>query len=154
LSDQKVEVDSMAMKAKLPIDEAPPARLKDDLCNVHEQVRQPSDERAETEDAITSARTQETVPHPHDVLFGDYHHAGYIQFLAWVAESSIGYRIAPNDKKKTRIAREVIALVQNQNPPGRFLQRDPNYAGWWIEVDDGKATEIKTRTELWNATKL
>jgi hypothetical protein len=42
------------------IEETTPARLEDDLCNVDEQVRQPSNEYAETEDGIASVRTQET----------------------------------------------------------------------------------------------
>jgi hypothetical protein len=26
--------------------------------------------------------------------------------------------------------------VQKQNPPGRFLKKDPNYEGCWIDLDD------------------
>jgi hypothetical protein len=58
------------------------------------------------------------------------------------------YRLAPNNVKKRRIVKEVIALVQNQNAPGLFLKRGPTDAGWWIEeVCDSKAME-KTRLAL------
>jgi hypothetical protein len=108
----------------------------------------PSSERAEADDAIiASVRTQETAtmrtPHPHDVLFGGndngriFHHAGNVQFRVWVAQRSTSYRLASKwNGKKTRVIREVTALVKNQNPPGLFLKRDPTDAGWWAEVGD------------------
>lgn len=87
-------------------------------------------------------------PHTHDVLSGRgggiNSHAGNVQFRAWVADRKNDYNLARNKAEKTLVAREVIALVQGQNPPGRFLQRDPTSSlgasahGWWVELDDEK----------------
>jgi hypothetical protein len=140
-----------------PIDETAPVRL-DDLSSSEVPVRQARTDRTETEDGIASARTQETAkirtPHPHDVLSGHgssrgaiYCHAGYVQFRAWVSERKLKYRVASNRDERRLIVREVIVLVQNQNPPGRFLQRDPTDTGWWIEAGDDKAV-VKTRFAL------
>jgi hypothetical protein len=80
--------------------------------------------------AITSVGTQETArirtPYPHDVLSvrgtgPTYHHPWNVQFREWVSERKRSYLLAPNSEKKKRIVREVIALVQNQNPSGHFL---------------------------------
>jgi hypothetical protein len=89
-------------------------------------------------------------PYAHDVLFGRgvpfYRHVGNVQFRAWVSERSTSYILASNEMKAS-IVREVIVLVQNQNPPGRFLKRDPAHAGWWVETDDGSAVK-KTKEVL------
>lgn len=66
-------------------------------------------------------------------------HAGNIQFREWVRVRKNDYNLAVNKNDKAQVAREVIALVQKQDPPGRFLQKDPSSHGpngWWIEVDD------------------
>jgi hypothetical protein len=116
---------------------------------------EPNNELAETEDDIASVSTQETAkirtPHPHDVFSGRgdirgpiYQHRGNVQFRAWVSERRTLYLLAPLYEKR-HIAREVVSLVQNQNPPGRFLKADPIHAGWWMEVDDGM---VKTRLAL------
>ena len=84
-------------------------------------------------------------PHPHDVLSGRgggiNSHDGNVQFRSWVHERKNDYNLASNKAEKARVAREVIALVQGQNPPGRFLQKDPSSIGgqtWWVELDDEK----------------
>jgi hypothetical protein len=144
-------------EAEPPIDETAPVRW-DDLGNAEVHARQTSTERSETDYDITSVRTQETAkkrtPHPHDVLYGRgdirgsiYQHAGNVQFRAWISERKPSYVLASLDEK-TCIAREVISLVQNQDPPGRFLKPDPTHTGWWMEVDDSKAMETKIRREL------
>jgi hypothetical protein len=137
-------------EAQSSIDRLVPFRL-DDLCN----------DRVGTEDDIASVGSQETVrirtPHRHDVLFGRgdaiFHHAGNVQFREWVSERKTMYRLAPNDMKKKSIIREVIALVQNQHPPGLFLQRDPDHVGWWIEADDCKALK-KAQEALYDCRGL
>lgn len=83
-------------------------------------------------------------PHKHDVLSGRggsiNSHRGNIQFREWVAERKNDYNLALSKQDKARVAREVIALVQNQTPPGRFLQKDPSSShgamSWWVEIDD------------------
>jgi hypothetical protein len=81
-------------------------------------------------------------PHEHDVLLGRgggiNSHEGNVQFRAWVAERKNDYNLAPSKTEKARAAREVMALVQNRFPPGRFLKRDPTCMEWWVEIDDEK----------------
>ena len=88
-------------------------------------------------------------PHPHDVLSGRgggiNGHEGNVRFRAWVAQRKNDYNLAPSKVEKAQVARQVIAVVQNQDPPGRFLQKDRTMAStssssgstsWWIELDD------------------
>ena len=51
--------------------------------------------------------------------------SGNIQFREWIKVRKNDYNLAPNKAEKARVAKEVIALVKNQDPPGRFLQKDP-----------------------------
>jgi hypothetical protein len=82
-------------------------------------------------------------PHPHDVLSGRgggiNSHEGNQRFREWVRVRKDDYNLAPSKNDKARVAREVIALVEEQNPSGRFLQKDPSAIGsssWWVELDD------------------
>jgi hypothetical protein len=102
----------------------PPGR-SGERCNADEQARQTAPIHT---------------PHLNDVLcVQGGGHAFNIQFRAWGLERKTNYHLASNEKK-ARLTREVIALVKNQNPPGRFLQRDSTHAGWWIEADDGRVS--------------
>ena len=83
--------------------------------------------------------------HAHDVLSGRgggiNSHEGNVQFRKWVADRKNDYNLAANKAAKAEVAREVIAMVQQQDPPGRFLQKDPSSMGnspWWVELDDEK----------------
>ena len=95
--------------------------------------------------AGTVSRIRE--PHPHDILCGRggsiNNHEGNIRFREWVQERKNDYNLAANKAEKTRVSREIIDLVQAQEPPGRFLTRDPNAPAmgptWWIVIDDAKA---------------
>lgn len=86
-------------------------------------------------------------PHPHDVLSGRggsiNSHIGNKVFRDWIHERKDSYNLAMNKAEKARVSREVIDLVKQQDPPGRFLTRDPNSSSsgptWWIEIDDVKA---------------
>lgn len=84
-------------------------------------------------------------PHPHDVLSGRgggiNGHVGNVQFREWVRVRKNDYNLAQSKVAKAQVAKEVIALVLNQNPPGRFLSKDPSSVGsqgWWIELDEEK----------------
>ena len=83
-------------------------------------------------------------PHDKDVLSGRGGNVnqspGNILFRAWVAERKHLYALATTKEEKSLIAKQVIQLVYNQNPPGRFLQRDPESpgTGWWYELDEDK----------------
>jgi hypothetical protein len=82
-------------------------------------------------------------PHPHDVLSGRgggiNSHEGNQRFREWVRVRKDDYNLAPSKNDKARVAREVVALVEEQIPSGRFLQKDPTAIGsssWWVELDD------------------
>lgn len=82
-------------------------------------------------------------PHQHDVLSGRgggiNSHAGNQQFRDWVKVRKNDYNLALSKNDKARVAREVIGLVESQEPPGRFLQKDPSSVGtssWWVEIDE------------------
>lgn len=84
-------------------------------------------------------------PHDHDVLSGRgggiNGHAGNVQFREWVRVRKNDYNLAQSKVAKAQVAKEVIELVQKQDPPGRFLQKDPSSVGghgWWIELDEEK----------------
>jgi hypothetical protein len=69
-------------------------------------------------------------------------HAGNKTFRDWVRERKEAYNLAPSKADKAVVANEVVALVKALDPPGRFLQRDPNSssnASSWIEVDETRA---------------
>ncbi|KAG7347808.1 hypothetical protein IV203_016513 [Nitzschia inconspicua] len=92
--------------------------------------------------AIRRIRT----PHDHDVLSGRgggiNSHVGNQVFRQLVAERKEEYNLAPNKHEKARVASEVMDRVRNQDPPGRFLQRDPTAVTgpvWWVEVDEARA---------------
>jgi hypothetical protein len=84
-------------------------------------------------------------PHPNDVLSGRgggiNSHVGNQKFREWVRVRKDDYTLAPSKTDKARVAREVVALVEEQVPPGRFLQKDPTSIGsssWWVEIDDDR----------------
>lgn len=91
--------------------------------------------------AIRRIRT----PHPHDVLAGRgggiNSHEGNKVFRDYVKMYKNDYNLAGSKAEKARVARKVLELVQAQNPPGRFLQRDSGTGAgsYWVEIDDGKA---------------
>jgi hypothetical protein len=85
-------------------------------------------------------------PHSNDVLSGRgggiNSHPGNKTFRDWVRERKEAYNLAITKAEKAEIAHEVINLVRSLNPPGRFLQRDPNSVtgySWWVEVDSNRA---------------
>lgn len=91
-------------------------------------------------------QTRIHTPHPHDVLSGRggsiNSHSGNVRFREWVRVRKNVYTLAANKVEKTLVAQQVIALVRNQNPPGRFLHKDPAASstgmGWWVELDEEK----------------
>jgi hypothetical protein len=94
----------------------------------------------------TGAVKRIRTPHPHDVLSGRgggiNSHGGNKTFREWVRERKEAYNLAGSKAEKARVANEVIELVKAQNPPGRFLQRDPGSVSgpsWWVEVDEARA---------------
>ena len=86
-------------------------------------------------------------PNEHDVLSGRggaiNSHIGNQHFREWVRVRREQYNLAKSKAEKALVANEVMDLVRNQNPPGRFLQRDQSSSSmgvtWWVEVDEIKA---------------
>jgi len=89
-------------------------------------------------------------PHRNDVLCGRgggiNAHPGNKKFRDWVNERKEAYNLAANKNLKTKVAQEVIQLIRQQNPPGKFLARGNQSTfhanqmdGYWIEVDETKA---------------
>jgi len=86
-------------------------------------------------------------PHEHDVLSGRggaiNSHIGNTRFREWVRERKNRYNLARTKAEKASVANEVMDFVKQQNPPGRFLQRDQSSVTggvtWWTEVDEIKA---------------
>jgi hypothetical protein len=90
-----------------------------------------------------SAMRRIRTPHPHDVLSGRggniNSHQGNAHFREWVRIRKDDYNLAPSKADKARVAKEVIAIVLGQDPPGRFLQKDSTTMGgmgWWVELDE------------------
>jgi len=68
-------------------------------------------------------------------------HAGNIQFRDWVHIRKNDYNLASSKAEKAQVAKEVVELVRSQDPPGRFLQKDPTSGGtqgWWVELDEDR----------------
>lgn len=86
-------------------------------------------------------------PHEHDILCGRggaiNAHLGNQHFRDWVHARKNRYNLARTKVEKANVASEVMDLVKQQDPPGRFLQRDQSSGmgttTWWIECDDIKA---------------
>jgi hypothetical protein len=115
----------------------------------------------EAEEAVVSSASKITLmgnivskPGKHDVLLGrgggTNNHSGNITFRKLVAEHKVRY-LAASKVDKPKVAREVVAIWQKLNPPGRFLARpDDSKSGlgptcegenYWFEVDEKKARE-------------
>jgi hypothetical protein len=81
-------------------------------------------------------------PHDHDVKCGRGNpakdHPGNHWYRRRVHERKAEYDSARSKQEKRRIAKEIVDLVRNRRPPGRFLERDPR-TGLWNEIGDGKA---------------
>jgi len=92
-------------------------------------------------------------PHHHDVLCGRGSnintHPGNVTFRRLVNGHKVAY-VNGSRRDKGSIARHIVAMVRQQDPPGRFLARDVSSnsssgsqagtnAGLWFEIDDKEA---------------
>lgn len=84
-----------------------------------------------------------TFIHPHDVLCGrgggTNNHSGNEQFRALVNSKKVEY-LHSIKREKPRVSRGIVRAVRNQNPPGRFLQKNEK-TGLWYDIGDQKAQE-------------
>jgi len=86
-------------------------------------------------------------PHPNDVLCGRgggiNSHPGNKNFRNWVRERKEAYNLATSKVSKASVAREIVQIVRNTSPPGRFLMREvingTTTSNYWTEIDDNKA---------------
>ncbi len=80
----------------------------------------------------------------HDVILGrglgTYNHIGNIQFRKLVNQHKMRY-LASSKVDKPKVARELVHMWKQLDPPGRFLQRADESKLDWIEVCDKKAQE-------------
>ena len=69
-------------------------------------------------------------------------HIGNQTFREWVRQRKEEYNLAPSKAEKAKIAHDVMNLVKQLDPPGRFLQRDPecpSNLNAWVEIDETRA---------------
>lgn len=106
-------------------------------------------ETTATTETTTVSTTTLLEPNDNDVLSGrgglTNHHPGNKKYRKWVEDHKEKYRQGTMNQKTT-IAKQIIHMVKNQDPPGRFLKRD-NRNNPWFELDDEKA-EKKTKQAL------
>ena len=82
----------------------------------------------------------------HDVILGrglgTYNHIGNVEFRKLVHQHKMRY-LASSKVDKPKVARELVQIWKQLDPPGRFLQRveEDNNKLDWVEVCDKKAQE-------------
>lgn len=79
-----------------------------------------------------------------DVLCGrgglTNHHPGNVFFRRLVRMKQESYLLA-SKREKAGVAKEIVESIRNLSPKGRFLKKDPQNPGHWIEIGDRKARE-------------
>ena len=79
-----------------------------------------------------------------DVLCGrgglTNHHPGNVFFRRLVRIKQEAY-LKASKREKAGVAREIVDLIRSLSPSGRFLKKDPQNPGVWIEIGDRKARE-------------
>eukprot|EP00934_Nitzschia_sp_Nitz4_P008083 Nitzschia sp. Nitz4//scaffold8_size234185//9733//12128//NITZ4_001229-RA/size234185-processed-gene-0.251-mRNA-1//1//CDS//3329559722//8073//frame0 len=82
-------------------------------------------------------------PHHNDVLCGrgvtTNRHPGNESFRSLVGLNKEVY-VSSSKKEKMEISRSIVAAVRQLDPPGRFLEKDPN-TGFWSDIGPKKAVE-------------
>lgn len=82
-------------------------------------------------------------PHPNDVLCGrggaTNSHVGNLNFRCLVGANKDIY-VTLTKKQKMMMARAIVNAVHNQDPPGRFLQKDAN-TGMWFDIGIPRSLE-------------
>ena len=101
-------------------------------------------------DAVKVKGGPDTIePTDSDVLSGrgglTNHHPGNKRYRKWVELHKDKYRKGSMNEK-TKIARQIIQLVRNQSPPGRFLKRDCKTKPWFELTEE--RSERKTKQAL------
>lgn len=79
-----------------------------------------------------------------DVLCGrgglTNHHPGNVFFRRLVRIKQEAY-LKASKREKAGVAKEIVELVRDLSPSGRFLKKDSKNPGVWVEIGDRKARE-------------
>jgi len=147
----------------------PPPRRSPYPQNPHHYINRnitskPEQDKAVNRTSSTSSESTATshppqtgieTPHHHDVLCGRGSnintHPGNVTFRRLVNGHKVAY-VNGSRRDKGSIARHIVAMVRQQDPPGRFLARDVSSnssggsqqgqgagPGLWFEIDDKEA---------------
>lgn len=93
---------------------------------------------------VPSASTKEFKITNNDVLCGrgglTNHHPGNVMFRSLVRAKQEAY-LRATKREKAGVAKEIVGIMRQLDPPGRFLKKDPANPGKWVEIGDKKARE-------------
>lgn len=96
------------------------------------------------EPVIEGAQTASFQISQNDVLCGrgglTNHHPGNVFFRRLVRMKQESYLLATK-REKAGVAKEIVELIRGLTPSGRFLKKDAQNPGNWIEIGDRKARE-------------
>ena len=98
----------------------------------------PNDDRNTASPPPTTPQETKNIrkPHAHDVLCGrggsSNRHVGNLNFRGLVGANKDMY-VTLTKKQKMMVARAIVNAVKRQEPPGRFLQKDPE-TGLWFDI--------------------
>ena len=85
----------------------------------------------------------EIEPHGNDIVAGrgsgSNRHKGNMDFRALIKKNKARY-LSLNKNLKMDMAREILAEIESADPPGRFLQKNPE-TGAWFQVAKPRALE-------------
>lgn len=90
------------------------------------------------------AQTESFLISQNDVLCGrgglTNHHPGNVVFRRLVRLKQESY-LRASKRQKAGVAKEIVEIIRNLTPSGRFLKKDPHTPGVWMEIGDRKARE-------------
>ena len=93
---------------------------------------------------VPSASTKEFKITNNDVLCGrgglTNHHPGNVMFRNLVRSKQEEY-IQASKREKAGVAEEIVWIMRQLDPPGRFLKKDSANPGKWVDIGDRKARE-------------
>mmetsp|Transcript_13533 Transcript_13533/g.23028 ORF Transcript_13533/g.23028 Transcript_13533/m.23028 type:complete len:409 (-) Transcript_13533:781-2007(-) len=93
---------------------------------------------------LSESTTSSSQISQNDVLCGrgglTNHHTGNVFFRRLVRIKQEAYLLATK-REKAGVAKEIVDVIRHLSPPGRFLKKDPQNPGVWVEIGDRKARE-------------
>jgi len=74
-------------------------------------------------------------PNPNDVLFGrggpSYRHSGNLRFRQLIEENRDAYTDAIDSEERKEIFQQIVEIIKNMVPSGRFLHYDQTTGSWY-----------------------